>query len=76
MITDADGQGLASCKWTRRVDDTLDKLMDADDDHLSVGPGRGLAYVIHDGVGLIGILLVVKVSVKYLYAATSGSRTD
>ena len=55
MITDADGQGLASCEWTRRVDDTLDKLMDADDDHLSVGPWRDLAYVIQDGVGLIGI---------------------
>ncbi len=29
--------------------------MDADDDHLSIRPGRGLADVIQDGVRLTGI---------------------
>ncbi len=55
VITDTNWKCLACREWARRIDDALDKFMDAGDDNLSIGPRGSLAYMIQDSMRLVGV---------------------
>ena len=55
MVTDADGESLPHGNWARCVDDALDELVDAHDDHLAIGARGCLTDMIEDGMRLTGV---------------------
>jgi hypothetical protein len=55
VVADTNWKRLVCREWARRVDNALNKLVDVDDNHLSIGPRRSLADMIQDSVRLVGV---------------------